>query len=126
MLTALPPEKDYYSIGEASRITGVKPYILRYWEKEFAFLRPVRRTSGHRKFTRKDLDAIRRLRELLYEKKFTVEGAKALLRREARGGSAQISMELGESSAAVQLLKDVRSELEDMVAALRRSDADVE
>ncbi len=125
MLVALPPEKEYYSIGEVTRLTGVKPYILRYWEREFALLRPMRRTSGHRKFTRQDLEAIRRIRELLYDKRFTIEGAKKLIRLETKRGPEQAALELGESSAAVQTLKEVKSVLAEMLDSLRRSDVGV-
>src|SRR5688500_12652246 len=124
MLAALPPEKEYFSIGETSRITGVKPYVLRYWEREFALLRPVRRTSGHRKFMRRDLETIRRLRELLYDRKFTIEGARKLLRQEAKRGLAQGTLpEFGESVAAVQTLKEVKAELSEILEMLRTSDA---
>ena len=123
MFTALPPEKEYYSIGEASRITGVKPHILRYWEREFALLRPVRRASGHRKFTRRDMETIRRLRELLYDRRFTIEGAKKLLRQETKRGPAQgVLTEFDGATAAVQVLKEMRAELAELVDALRRSD----
>jgi DNA-binding transcriptional MerR regulator len=121
MFDALPPEKDFFSIGEASRITGVKPHILRYWEREFALLRPMRRVSGHRKFTRRDMETIRRIRELLYERRFTVEGAKKFLRAEAKKGPAQANLAFEDTSAAVQALKDVKSELEEMLESLRSS-----
>src|SRR3989338_4707326 len=94
------PEKEYFSIGETSRITGVKPYILRYWEREFSLLRPLCRTSGHRKFTRRDLESIQRIRELLYDRRFTVAGAKKHLKSEVRRGPAQASLEFGDASAA--------------------------
>lgn len=123
MFTALPPEKEYYSIGEASRITGVKPHVLRYWEKEVPSLRPMRRTSGHRKFTRRDMETIRHLRELLYDKRLTLEGAKKLLRQEAKRGPAQAFLpEFGESSAAVQALKEVKAELSELLDLLKASD----
>jgi DNA-binding transcriptional MerR regulator len=124
MFDALPPEKEYFSIGETSRIVGVKPYILRYWEKEFGLLRPMRRTSGHRKFTRKDLEMIRRIRELLYDRRFTVEGAKKHLRTEAKKGPAQATLEFEGASAAVQALREVKAELAEMLDGLRDADAE--
>ena len=122
MMPILPAEKEYFSIGEVGRITGVKPYILRYWEAEFGLLRPARRASGQRKFTRRDVEAIGRIRELLYERRFTIEGAKKHLREEARKGPAQISLELDDSSAALQVLKDVKKELTDILRVLKSGD----
>jgi DNA-binding transcriptional MerR regulator len=118
MFVVPPPEKEYFSIGETSRITGVKPYILRYWEREFALLRPLRRTSGHRKFTRRDLENIQRIRELLYDRRFTVEGAKKFLRAETKRGPSQPSLEFTDASAAVQALKEVKEELSSMLQSL--------
>lgn len=122
LMNALPPEKEYYSIGEAARAAGVKAHVLRYWEREFAALRPVRRASGHRKFTRRDLETIRRLKSLLHEQRFTVAGAKKLLKQEARRGPAQAALELDDSSAAVQTLKEVKAEIAEILDALRASD----
>ncbi len=122
MFDALPPDKEYFSIGETGRIAGVKPYILRYWEREFGLLRPMRRVSGHRKFTRKDLETIRRIRELLYERRFTVEGAKKFLKQEAKRGPAQASLDFEDASAAVQVLKEVKAELAEMLESLKGSD----
>ena len=84
----------------------------------------MRRTSGHRKFTRKDLEMIRRIRELLYERRFTVEGAKKHLRAEAKKGPAQATLEFEGASAAVQTLREVKAELAEMLDSLRDSDAE--
>jgi DNA-binding transcriptional MerR regulator len=120
--TLLPAEKEFYSIGEASRLTGVKPHVLRYWEASFGLIRPARRDSGQRKFTRRDLETVQRIRELLYEKRFTIEGAKKHLRHEAKKGPAQMSLELGDSAAAVEALRDVKKELSEILRALRGAD----
>ncbi|MBI4397266.1 MAG: MerR family transcriptional regulator [Elusimicrobia bacterium] len=119
MIVSLPAEKEYFSIGEVSRITGVKPYILRYWESRFGLLRPNRRESGQRKFTRRDVETICRIRELLYERRFTIEGAKKHLRQQDKKAPVQISLELAESSAAAETLKEVKKELTDILQVLR-------
>jgi DNA-binding transcriptional MerR regulator len=116
---SLPPEKEYYTIGEIGRIAGVKPHVLRYWEREFSLLRPIRRASGHRQFTRRDVQTVQRIRELLYDKRFTLEGAKKLLRQETRRGPAQVSMEFDGASAAVQALREAKAELKDILESLR-------
>jgi len=78
------PDKEYFNIGEASRVTQVPSYTLRYWETALHAPRPVRRASGHRRYTRKDLESIFKIKELLYDRKLTLAGAKKALNREAR------------------------------------------
>ena len=73
-------EKLYYRIGEVSRITGLKPYVLRYWESEFKIIKPYKGESLHRLYRRKDLDLILRIKKLLYEEGFTIAGAKKKIR----------------------------------------------
>ena len=74
-------EKKYYRISEVSQITGVEPHVLRYWEKEFRQIRP-RRVRGQRLYSRKHLDIIQRIKQLLHEEGFTIAGAKKRLERD--------------------------------------------
>lgn len=73
------PAKRYFSIGEASELCAVKPHVLRYWELEFPQIKPVKRRGNRRYYQRKDLDAIRTIRGLLYDRGFTVSGARQQL-----------------------------------------------
>lgn len=84
LLDALPeiPEKLYFSMGEASILCGVKPHVLRYWEEEFKQISPVKRRGNRRYYQKKDLLLIRKIRELLYQKGFTIEGARQQLASE--------------------------------------------
>ena len=118
----IPAEKEYFSIGETSRITGVKPYILRYWESKFSLIRPLRRDSGQRRFTRRDVETIGKIRELLYDRRFRIEGAKKFLRQQAKKGPEQVSLELGESAAALQCLREVKTELSALLMDLKQAD----
>jgi DNA-binding transcriptional MerR regulator len=68
-----------YTIGEVSATTGVKSYILRYWEKEFPFLQPVKNKAGHRLYTERDIQIVKSIKELLYEKGYSISGAKRIL-----------------------------------------------
>ena len=77
------PSKLFFRIGEVSRITGLEPYVLRYWETEFPHLRPEKRKSGQRLYTRKDLDNILQVKQLLYRDGFTISGAKKKIRGRA-------------------------------------------
>ena len=73
------PDKRYFSIGETSLLCAVKPHVLRYWEQEFSQLKPSTRTGGRRYYQQKDILIVRKIRELLYEKGFTIAGAKRQL-----------------------------------------------
>lgn len=73
------PDKLFFRIGEVSQIVGVEPYVLRYWESEFKGLSPKKSSSGQRMFRKKDVELLLRIRELLYDRKFTIEGARKVL-----------------------------------------------
>ena len=73
------PERVFYRIREVCEFTGLKPHILRYWEQEFRDIRPVKSSKGQRLYRKKDLDAILVIKKLLYEKRFTIDGAKKYL-----------------------------------------------
>src|SRR5579871_5557642 len=86
------PDKLYFRIGEVARLAGIKPYVLRFWETEFPPLGPRKSGTGHRLYRRKDVELVLEIKRLLYEKRFTIEGARKHL--ESRGkteGSAKPS-----------------------------------
>ena len=72
-------QKDYFSIGDVRRITGVPEYSVRYWEAEFGLIRPIRLESGHRRYTKEDVYTILKIKDLIYKHKLTLEGAKKQL-----------------------------------------------
>tara|TARA_B100001778_G_scaffold275901_1_gene239049 strand:+ start:2761 stop:3132 length:372 start_codon:yes stop_codon:yes gene_type:complete len=72
-------KKLYYSIGEVSKITDLKQYVLRYWETEFKQLNPNKNKAGNRTYRQKDIDIILEIKNLLYKEKFTIEGARKML-----------------------------------------------
>ena len=72
-------KKLYYSIGEVSKTTGLKQYVLRYWETEFKQLNPTKNKAGNRTYRQKDIDLIMNIKSLLYDEKFTIEGARKML-----------------------------------------------
>lgn len=74
------PDKLYFRIGEVSRIAGVPAYVLRFWESEFKAIKPKRTSSGQRLYRKKDIEMVLTIRDLLYEKKFTIEGARRFLK----------------------------------------------
>jgi DNA-binding transcriptional MerR regulator len=76
------PDKLFFRIGEVSQLVGVEPYVLRYWESEFPGLSPKKSNTGQRMFRRKDVELLLNIKQLLYDKKFTIEGARKVLKAE--------------------------------------------
>lgn len=74
------PAKLYFRIGEASSVIGVEPHVLRYWETEFRSIRPKKSARGQRVYSRRDVETLARVKELLYDQGFTIAGAKRRLR----------------------------------------------
>ena len=70
-------KKLYYSIGEVSNLTKLKPYVLRYWETEFTQLNPPKNRAGNRTYRQKDIEIVLKIKSLLYDKKFTIDGARS-------------------------------------------------
>jgi len=70
------PNKLYFRIGEVSDLVGVRPYVLRYWESEFSDIKPSKSKSGQRLYKRRDVETLVRIKQLLYEERFTIDGAK--------------------------------------------------
>jgi len=74
-----PPSRLFYRIGEVSRLTGLEQYVLRYWETEFPQIKPDKGGSGQRRYTKKDLDTILQVKQLLYKEGYTIAGARKKL-----------------------------------------------
>jgi len=86
------PAKRYFTIGEVAELCGVKPHVLRYWEQEFTQLRPMKRRGNRRYYQHHEVLMIRRIRELLYEQGFTIQGARNRLQELAQQGRADSQM----------------------------------
>ena len=122
---ALPsiPAKRYFTIGEVSELCGVKPHVLRYWEQEFTQLKPVKRRGNRRYYQHHEVLLIRRIRELLYEQGFTINGARNRL-DERSGRSAKKEAEAADDMMPVTSginLMAVRTELEEIMKLLAPS-----
>jgi DNA-binding transcriptional MerR regulator len=92
-------ERLYYRIGEVSRITGLKPHVLRYWESEFKVIKPHTGGSLQRLYRRKDLDLILKIKRLLYEEGFTIAGAKKKIRDLERLENKPLKLKLEEKGS---------------------------
>ena len=104
------PDKHYFRIGEVGRIGGVPTYVLRFWESEFPQIRPRRTPSGQRLYRRKDVELILTIRHLLYEKKFTIEGARQHLRQHRFPGASSAPGTRRKNADTVTL-EEIRREL---------------
>lgn len=78
------PDKLYFRIGEVAKLAGIKPYVLRFWESEFSGLGPKKSGTGHRLYRRKDVELVLEIKRLLYEKRYTIEGARKILEAKPR------------------------------------------
>ena len=112
------PDKYFFTVGEVSHLTWVKPAALRYWETRFKALRPARRESGQRKYTRRDIDVIKRIRTLLKDEKLTIAGASKRLSQELKEGRRTAETPSHVSSASV--LREIKKELQEMARELNK------
>ena len=106
-------KKLYYSIGEVSKITELKQYVLRYWETEFKQLSPVKKKAGNRTYRQKDIDMILKIKDLLYNQKFTIDGARHILSMPSNVEPVQTYQQvLVESNDVdIKILQKIRTEL---------------
>ncbi len=108
-------KKLYYSIGEVSELTKLKAYVLRYWETEFAKLKPPKNRAGNRTYRQKDIDMILNIKDLLYNKKFTIDGARSVI----SGKASAPEMSMNVQSFNDKQLVIVRKIKDDLTAILK-------
>lgn len=117
--------KMYRSISEVSELVGVKPHVLRYWETQFSMLRPRKNRAGNRMYRPEEVRLLMRIKELLYERRFTIAGARRRLLDERKEPAApapaapQVEIRFDEAARRM-LLHDVKTELQRIVERLRR------
>jgi DNA-binding transcriptional MerR regulator len=108
------PNKLYFKIGEVSEITGVKPYVLRYWETEFNIVKPSKTRTNQRLYRRKEVELILEIKRLLYDEKFTIAGAKRVLmersRKRAEKSHQQLSMDFNREEF-VEILRKIKKDV---------------
>jgi DNA-binding transcriptional MerR regulator len=109
------PSKVFYRVGEVSQLVGVESYVLRYWEKMFPQLKPEKDETGQRVYTRPDIDLILRIKDLLYEERYTIDGARKRLKRESKSKDNRDS---GDVQKLLMVLKDVKDVLQEVSAIL--------
>jgi len=126
------PDKLYFRIGEVARLAGIKPYVLRFWETEFPTLGPKKSGTGHRLYRRKEVEMVLEIKRLLYEKRFTIEGARKFLDTRGKAEPAKapkavkvpkkVQAELfgpGPTGVPDSMLEDIRKELREIAEMLK-------
>ncbi len=117
------PDKLYFRIGDVSRLAGIKPYVLRFWETEFPGLGPKKSGTGHRLYRRKDVEMVLEIKRLLYEKRFTIEGARKFLDDRPRGAAPKPGLKAVPAKAQAQAMLFDNSA--DAMAAIRKELTDI-
>ncbi|MDG5813458.1 MerR family transcriptional regulator [Chitinispirillales bacterium ANBcel5] len=120
-MSLLPQKKIYYSISDVSRLTGLEPHVLRYWEHEFGQLNPKKNRAGNRAYKEKDIETVKYIKRLLYEDKFTIEGAKkqlSLTHPHSRD-KAEANLEGATGHDAKAPLEEIKSELSHLLRLLK-------
>jgi DNA-binding transcriptional MerR regulator len=121
------PDKLYFRIGEVSRLAGIKPYVLRFWETEFSTLGPKKSGKGHRLYRRKDVELVLEIKRLLYDKRYTIEGARKYLDTRARDAAPRSSDTATKKAGRSQgdlfrdpapVLQQIRKELAELLELL--------
>ncbi|MCK9275702.1 MAG: MerR family transcriptional regulator [Syntrophales bacterium] len=110
-MSELIPDKSYFRIGEVSKLLGVEPYVVRYWESEFRTVKPIRTKSYQRLYRRKDVQELMKIKSLLYKDKYTIAGAKKKL-----STNSQIPAPV---EGYLEVLDEIKKELR-MIRALMR------
>ncbi len=106
------PDKLYFRIGEVSELVGVEPYVLRFWEGEFPAVGPKKSGTGHRMYRRKEVELLLKIKYLLYEKRYTIEGARQYLQGESKAGKRKRAVKNQQRELfSVEALPEIRKEL---------------
>jgi DNA-binding transcriptional MerR regulator len=112
--------KIYYSISEVADLTDVRPHVLRYWESKFKMLKPKKNRAGNRMYRAKDIDLVLRIKDLLYDRRFTIAGARRRLLDERRSADDQIELDFDRRIADRTVVMSVKKELEEILEVLSR------
>ena len=117
------PDKLYFRIGEVSRLVGVKPHVLRYWESEFTGIAPKKSGTGHRLYRRKDVELLLEIKQLLHDKRYTIEGARRHLETKGKSVRRERAPKVEQQGdlfgAPPPALDDVRRELNSILDLLK-------
>ena len=118
-LKADPDMRLYRPISEVSELTGVKPHVLRYWETQFSMLRPKKNRAGNRMYRPEEVRLLLRIKELLYDRRYTIAGARRTLLDERKQDEPQVELGFNEAERKL-LVAEVKEEMRTLLAKLKR------
>ena len=115
------PDKLFYKIGEVSKIVGVEPYVLRYWETEFNFLKPRKNKSGQRVYIKKDVELLLAIKRLLYQERYTIEGVRKRLGFNSGNSDPKPDQDVQkrDSRQPVRAIEHIKKRLRDILSQLQ-------
>tara|TARA_B110000116_G_scaffold205218_1_gene180353 strand:+ start:104 stop:475 length:372 start_codon:yes stop_codon:yes gene_type:complete len=114
-------KKLYYSIGDVSEMTDLKQYVLRYWETEFSILNPEKNKAGNRRYKKEDIKVVRHIKELLYDKKFTIRGAQQYLEDYYKDKDSDSNIvNISSQTVDREFLMDLKEKLEETLQLLSK------
>ncbi len=113
------PDKLYFRIGEVAGLLAVEPYVLRYWETEFPSLAPKKSGTGHRLYRRKDVELLLKIKHLLYDKRYTIEGARQSLHNESKSNKLKVPEHQQRDLFAPDPITGIRTELASILQILK-------
>jgi DNA-binding transcriptional MerR regulator len=115
------PDKLFYKIGEVSKIVGVEPYVLRYWETEFNFLKPRKNKSGQRVYIKKDVELLLAIKRLLYQERYTIEGVRKRLGFNSGNSEPKPEQDVQkrDSRQPVRAIEHIKKKLRDILSQLQ-------
>ncbi|MDR3257152.1 MAG: MerR family transcriptional regulator [Endomicrobium sp.] len=117
------PDKEYFTIGEISQVTLVPKHTLRYWESEFKLLRPIRKSSGQRRYNKEEVELVFKIKDLLYNKRYTIEGVKKYLIGDKRKKLTDLQTNLNldfENMPDHKFLRTLKEDLKQILKLLKK------
>ena len=111
------PDKLFFSISDVSDITGIKPYVLRYWETQFKALKPNKNSGGQRAYRKKDIELILEIKGMLYEDRYTISGAQQKLKDFRKNAGPQLTLDFNERDVT-KLLNGIKDQLRALIQTL--------
>ena len=115
-MSAREPVQEFFSIGEVCSMTDLKPHVLRYWESQFRFLNPAKNRSGNRVSQRREVEMIMLVKHLLYDDKYTIEGARQKIDEQRKGGKIR---GVARQALKIETLEALERELEGILGELK-------
>jgi len=114
-MSAAEPVQEFFSIGEVCELTDLKPHVLRYWESQFRFLSPAKNRSGNRVYQRREVELILLVKHLLYEEKYTIEGARQKVDQHRKSGDLKV---VARAAMAVETLTAIEADCRELLRML--------